>query len=105
MSKLTFPKEFKWGVAASAYQVEGAWNEDGKGESIWDRFVHTPGKIYRGETGDISIDHYHKFKEDIALMASMGIPAYRFSTAWTRIIPEGRGSQSEGSGFLLAAGG
>lgn len=95
MDKLTFPKGFKWGVAASAYQVEGAWNEDGKGESIWDRFVHTPGKVHRGETGDISIDHYHKYKEDFALMASLGIPAYRFSTAWTRILPEGRGKVNQ----------
>ena len=83
MGTLTFPKGFKWGVAASAYQVEGAWNQDGKGESIWDRFVHTPGKILHGEIGDVSIDHYHKYKEDIALMASLGIPAYRFSTACT----------------------
>ncbi len=95
MGTLNFPNGFKWGVAASAYQVEGAWNEDGKGESIWDRFVHAPGKILHGETGDVSIDHYHKYKEDIALMASLGIPAYRFSTAWTRILPEGRGKVNQ----------
>jgi beta-glucosidase len=95
MAKLTFPKDFKWGVAASAYQVEGAWNEDGKGESIWDRFCHTPGKIILGETGDTAIDHYHRYKEDISLMASLGIPAYRFSVAWTRILPEGRGKVNQ----------
>ncbi len=95
MSTLTFPKGFKWGVAASAYQVEGAWNEDGKGESIWDRFCHTPGKIIHGETGDTAIDHYHRYKEDISLMSSLGIPAYRFSVAWTRILPEGRGKVNQ----------
>ena len=91
MRRLTFPKDFTWGVAASAHQIEGAWNEDGKGPSIWDTFNHTRGKIANGETGDVAIDHYHRYKEDVALMAELGIQAYRFSIAWTRILPEGRG--------------
>ena len=92
MEKITFPKDFIWGCAASAYQVEGAWNEDGKGPSIWDTFVHTPGKIANDETGDIAVDHYHRYKEDVALMKELGLQAYRFSTAWTRILPEGTGT-------------
>ena len=95
MANFEFPTGFKWGVAASAYQVEGAWNEDGKGESIWDRFCHTPGKIIHGETGDTAIDNYHQYKEDFSLMASLGIPAYRFSVAWTRILPKGRGKVNQ----------
>lgn len=91
MSKITFPKEFVWGIASSAYQVEGAWNEDGKGVSIWDTFVHTPGKIVNGETGDVAIDHYHRYKEDAALMTDLNLRHYRFSTAWTRILPSGTG--------------
>jgi beta-glucosidase len=91
MQKLTFPDRFIWGVATSAYQIEGAWNEDGKGVSIWDTFVHTPGKIVNGETGDVAVDHYHRYKEDVALMAELGIRHYRFSTAWTRLLPEGTG--------------
>lgn len=91
MAQLTFPSNFVWGVAASAYQIEGAWNEDGKGPSIWDTFSHTPGKITNGETGDVSIDHYHRYKEDVALMAELGIQTYRFSVAWPRVLPEGTG--------------
>jgi beta-glucosidase len=78
-------------VASSAYQIEGAWNEDGKGISIWDTFSHTPGRIVNDETGDISTDHYHRYKEDVALMAKFGLMHYRFSTAWTRILPDGTG--------------
>lgn len=89
--KYTFPNTFLWGAATAAYQIEGAWNEDGKGESIWDRFSHTPGKITNGDTGDVACDHYHRFMEDIALMRHLGIKAYRFSTSWPRVIPEGRG--------------
>lgn len=86
-----FPQDFVWGVATSAYQVEGAWNEDGKGESIWDRFCHTPYRIANGDTGDIACDHYHRMPEDVALMKELGVKGYRFSIAWTRIFPDGKG--------------
>lgn len=91
MTKLSFPKNFIWGVATSSYQIEGAWNEDGRGVSIWDTFSHTKGKIVNDENGDVAADHYHRWKEDIALMSELGIKAYRFSTAWPRILPEGVG--------------
>ncbi|ESO84674.1 hypothetical protein LOTGIDRAFT_131894 [Lottia gigantea] len=84
-----FPDEFAFGVATSAYQVEGAWNEDGKGKSIWDVFSHTPGKTVNGETGDVSIDQYHKYKEDIQNIKWLGVTHYRFSIAWTRLLPDG----------------
>src|SRR3712207_1809989 len=87
-----FPDGFYWGVATSAYQIEGAWNEDGKGPSIWDTFAHTPGKIKNGDTGDLANDHYHRYKEDVALMKAIGATAYRFSIAWPRIFPEGTGA-------------
>ena len=74
-----FPDGFLWGTATAAYQVEGAWNEDGKGESIWDRFAHTPGKIKNGDTGDVAVDHYHRYKEDVQLMKALGAKTYRFS--------------------------
>jgi beta-glucosidase len=86
-----FPPTFLWGSATASYQVEGAWNEDGKGESIWDRFSHTPGRIEDRSTGDIACDHYHRYQEDIALMHRLGLKAYRFSTAWPRVLPAGRG--------------
>src|SRR3712207_2084332 len=86
-----FPDGFYWGVATSAYQIEGAWNEDGKGPSIWDTFAHTPGKIKNDENGDLANDHYHRYREDVALMQSIGANAYRFSIAWPRIFPEGTG--------------
>src|SRR4029453_1616537 len=87
-----FPKDFFWGTATSAYQIEGAWNEDGKGPSIWDTYAHTPGKIRDGSTGDVANDHYHRYKEDVALMQLLGADAYRFSIAWARIFPEGSGT-------------
>src|SRR5262245_36690159 len=90
-----FPDGFSWGVATAAYQVEGAWDEDGKGPSIWDTFAHTPGNIANGDTGDVANDHYHRYKEDIALMKSIGATAYRFSIAWPRIFPEGRGEPNK----------
>jgi beta-glucosidase len=90
-----FPEGFLWGAATAAYQIEGAWNEDGKGESVWDRFSHTPGRIAGGDTGDHACDHYHRMKADIALMRELGLKAYRFSIAWTRILPEGRGPRNE----------
>lgn len=86
-----FPTGFLWGSASAAYQVEGAWNDDGKGISNWDKFVRIPGKTFKGTTGDVAVDHYHRYKEDIRLMAEMGLKAYRFSVAWTRIFPNGRG--------------
>lgn len=86
-----FPEGFLWGASTAAYQVEGAWNEDGKGESIWDRFSHMPERIENGDTGDVACDHYHRMPEDVQLMKSLGFKGYRFSIAWTRILPEGRG--------------
>lgn len=87
----TFPMGFYWGTATSSYQIEGAWNQDGKGPSIWDTFAHTPGKIKNNDTGDVANDHYHRYKEDVALMKSIGATAYRFSISWPRIFPEGTG--------------
>ena len=86
-----YPPTFLWGSATASYQVEGAWNEDGKGESIWDRFSHTPGKIEDQSTGDVACDHYRRYQEDIAIMRGLGLKAYRFSTAWPRVLPAGRG--------------
>jgi beta-glucosidase len=107
-----FPDGFYWGVATSAYQIEGAWNEDGKGESIWDRYAHTPGNIHNDDNGDVANDHYHRFTEDVALLKGIGAGAYRFSIAWPRIFPEGTGQPNpKGLDFysrlvdeLLAAG-
>lgn len=97
---VTFPKNFLWGAATSAYQIEGAWNKGGRGESIWDRFCHTRGKIVNGDTGDIACDHYNRFGEDIELMKKLGLNAYRFSIAWPRVMPRGRGMvNSEGLDF------
>jgi beta-glucosidase len=87
-----FPTDFIWGAATASYQIEGGWDEDGKGENIWDRFSHTPGKVDNGDTGDIACDHYHRWSEDIDLMKSIGIQAYRFSISWGRIFPDGRGT-------------
>jgi beta-glucosidase len=92
---LRFPAGFRWGTATSAYQVEGAVNEDGRGPSIWDSFVRQPGRISDGSTGDISADHYHRYREDIALMKAMGTKTYRFSIAWPRLFPDGRGAFNE----------
>ena len=86
-----FPEHFYWGVATAAYQIEGAANEGGKGESIWDRFSSIPGHVHNNETGLIADDHYHRFQEDVRLMQQMGVNAYRFSTSWPRILPAGKG--------------
>lgn len=88
---LRFPDGFLWGCATASYQIEGAFDEDGKGESIWDRFSRIPGKIVNNDTGDVSCDHYHQFEDDINIMAEIGLKAYRFSISWPRIIPTGTG--------------
>ncbi len=89
---MPFPADFAWGAATSSYQIEGAVQEDGKGPSIWDTFSHTPGKIANGDTGDVACDHYHRWADDVDLMASYGLNAYRFSVSWPRIQPDGRGA-------------
>ncbi|HWG61641.1 MAG TPA: GH1 family beta-glucosidase [Streptosporangiaceae bacterium] len=88
---LSFPTGFTWGAATAAYQIEGAVTADGRGASIWDTFSHTPGMIRRGDTGDVACDSYHRYREDVALMASLGLNAYRFSIAWPRVQPDGTG--------------
>jgi beta-glucosidase len=87
----TFPENFLWGAAASAYQIEGAYNEDGKGESIWDRFTRWEAHVLNGHNGDVACDHYHRYKEDVAILKELNIPCYGFTVAWTRIQPQGRG--------------
>ena len=82
----------KYGAATAAYQIEGGVHEDGRGESIWDRFSHTPGRVARGETGDVACDHYNRWRADVDLMASLGIEMYRFSIAWPRVMPDGDGA-------------
>src|SRR5262245_11276450 len=112
MADRTLPEGFHWGLGTSSYQVEGAWNEDGKGLSIWDTFTHIPGKIKNDENGDVANDHYHRYQDDVALMKSIGATAYRFSIAWLRIFPDVRGTPNQkGVDFyrrlvdeLLAAG-
>nr|3CMJ_A Chain A, Beta-glucosidase [uncultured bacterium] len=88
MNVKKFPEGFLWGAATSSYQIEGAWNEDGKGESIWDRFTRIPGKIKNGDSGDVACDHYHRYEQDLDLMRQLGLKTYRFSIAWARIQPD-----------------
>jgi len=95
MTDYQFPAGFVWGSATASYQIEGAAREDGRGESIWDRFSHTPGKVANGDTGDVAADHYHRYQEDVALMKTLGLKAYRFSIAWPRILPDGVGPINE----------
>src|SRR5690242_21796622 len=90
-SPRSFPEDFLWGSATASYQIEGAVDEDGRGPSIWDTFSHTPGKTLNGDTGDVACDHYHRWAEDLDLMADLGVGAYRFSIAWPRIQPDGTG--------------
>jgi beta-glucosidase len=89
--RVSFPPDFLWGAATASFQIEGAANEDGRGQSIWDTFCRTPGKVANGDTGDVACDHYHRYPEDIELLSRLGVKAYRFSLAWPRILPEGTG--------------
>ena len=90
--KKGFPADFLWGAATAAYQVEGAYREDGRGASVWDKFCETPGRIQEGHTGKVACDHYHRFRDDIQLMKKLGLKSYRFSISWTRILPSGTGT-------------
>jgi beta-glucosidase len=92
---LTFPKGFAWGTATASYQIEGATSADGRGLSVWDTFSRAPGNVHGGDTGDIACDAYHRYREDVALMASLGLNAYRFSISWPRILPGGRGAVNQ----------
>ena len=92
---MSFRKDFAWGAATASFQIEGAWNEDGKSPSIWDVFCEQPGKIIDGENGTVACDHYHRYKEDVKLMAELGLKAYRFSIAWARIMPDGTGAVNQ----------
>ncbi|MCX7030868.1 MAG: GH1 family beta-glucosidase [Spirochaetes bacterium] len=112
MSANAFPQGFLWGAATAAYQVEGAVHEDGRGETIWDRFCRVPGAIHGGDTGDVACDHYHRWRDDVENMRDLRLSAYRFSTAWARVFPQGKGKPNrKGLDFyealvdgLLAAG-
>jgi beta-glucosidase len=88
---MSFPKDFAWGAATAAFQIEGATTADGRGESIWDRFARTPGKVHNGDTGDPACEHYYRWREDLDLIESLGLRSYRFSISWPRIQPDGRG--------------
>ncbi len=92
---ITFPKQFLWGAATAAYQIEGAVKEDGRGASIWDMFSEIAGATYLGESGAVADDHYHRFRDDVALMGELGLDAYRFSIAWSRVVPEGKGAVNQ----------
>src|SRR5579859_5409416 len=91
-SSAPFPRGFVWGAATASYQIEGAANEDGKGPSVWDVFSKKKGAVWEGQTGDVACDHYHRYREDVALMKALGIKSYRFSVSWPRVLPEGTGS-------------
>jgi beta-glucosidase len=100
MGNLNFPDGFLWGASTAAYQIEGSWNKDGKGESVWDRFTHRKYTIRNGDTGDDACDHYRLMPKDVALMEELGLKSYRFSIAWTRVLPGGRGKiNPKGLGF------
>ncbi|WP_069999507.1 GH1 family beta-glucosidase [Cellulosilyticum sp. I15G10I2] len=92
---MSFPQDFIWGAATASYQIEGAAYEDGKGLSVWDVFCKEPGRVFQGHSGDVACDHYHRMKEDVKLMADMGLKAYRFSISWPRVIPNGVGEVNE----------
>ena len=91
MTQYRFPPRFVWGAATAAYQIEGAWDADGKGPSIWDHFSQIPGNVTQNHNGNVACDHYHRYPEDIALMRHLGLHAYRFSISWPRILPQGTG--------------
>ena len=93
--QFNFPKDFLWGAATAAFQIEGAWQADGKGDSVWDHFSHQPGNVLNNDNGDVACDHYNRYKEDISLMKEIGLKAYRFSIAWPRILPNGRGTVNQ----------
>ncbi|MEM9082901.1 MAG: family 1 glycosylhydrolase, partial [Planctomycetota bacterium] len=97
---MAFPSDFTWGVAAAAYQIEGAWNEDGKGESVWDAFARRNGSTFEGNTGEVACDHYHRYEEDVRLMQQLGVKAYRLSLSWPRLIPDATGKPNE-AGFAF----
>src|SRR4051794_10959705 len=90
-----FPEGFVWGTATAAFQVEGAVHEGGRGQSIWDTFTHTPGLVVDGTDADLACDHYHRYAEDVAMMAELGLHSYRFSLAWPRIVPTGAGAVNQ----------
>src|SRR5579859_3168939 len=92
VARTAFPRDFTWGVATASYQIEGAVQEDGRGPSIWDTFSHTVGKIQDGSTGDITCDHYHRYRQDVELMQLLGVNSYRFSISWSRVLPTDRGT-------------
>ncbi|MEV1286400.1 GH1 family beta-glucosidase [Micromonospora sp. NPDC049679] len=93
--QVTFPTGFLWGAATAAYQIEGAATEDGRTPSIWDTFSHTPGRVVQGHTGDVACDHYHRFRDDVKLMAELGLKSYRFSVSWPRVQPGGSGPANQ----------
>lgn len=92
---MPFPTNFVWGAATAAYQIEGAWADDGKGPSVWDAFTHEPGRTFEGQNGDVACDHYHRWREDVALMRRLGLGGYRFSLSWSRLFPAGTGQANE----------
>lgn len=103
MAEFCYPSDFRWGTATAAYQIEGAVCEDGRAESIWDRFCSIPGNVQNGDTGEFACEHYHRYKEDVAMMKQLGINSYRFSISWSRVIPDGKeGVNQKGLDFYIA---
>ena len=96
---MSFPKDFLWGAASAAYQIEGAVDEDGRGKTVWDVFSHTPGKTYEGHTGDIACDSYHRFEDDLSALVTLGVKHYRFGVSWARIFPDGRTFNAQGFAY------
>lgn len=92
---MSFKNDFTWGVATASYQIEGAAHTDGRGQSVWDMLCEKPGAVLEGHNGDVACDHYNRYPEDVALMADLGVNAYRLSIAWPRIMPEGTGAVNE----------